>query len=295
MYFRTDLALELKEGGHAQLQQAPCETIEKNRCIISRITVSEAIAETGTAPGEYVTIEMPSLSDELDENNQFLEVVADELSRFIPSDGDVLVAGLGNGDITPDALGIKVIEQILATRHVKGELARITGTDELRAVAAVSTDVLGNTGVETAEILQGLVRQIKPKCVIVIDAMAARSLGRLGKTIQLSNGGIAPGAGVGNRRPRIDEELLGVPVISIGVPTVVDAATVALDLLGGQELSEDEKDKAREIVSPGGTAMFVTPREIDLLIQRGARMIGMAINTSLNPCFSAEDFELLTK
>lgn len=295
MFFRTDLALELKEGGHAQLMQAPCEIIEKNRCIVSRITVTENISETGTAPGEYVTIEMPSLSDAVDENNEFLEVVAEELSRFIPSQGEVLVAGLGNASITPDALGIKVIEQILATRHVNKELARITGVDELRAVAAVSTDVLGNTGVETAEILQGLVRQLKPDAVIVIDAMAARNLGRLGKTIQLSNGGIAPGSGVGNHRPRIDQELLGVPVISIGVPTVVDAATVALDLLGGHALNDDEKEKAREIVNPDGTAMFVTPREIDLLIQRGARMIGMAINTSLNPCFSPEDFELLTK
>ena len=295
MFFRTDLALELKEGGQAELAQVPCETIEKNRCKISRITITNAIAETGTAPGEYVTIEMPPLSDALDENNEFLEVVSEELSRFIPQKGEVLVAGLGNVAITPDALGEKVIEQILATRHVKEELARITGVDELRSVAAVSTDVLGNTGMETAEILQGLVQQLKPKAMIVIDAMAARNLDRLGRTIQLSNTGIAPGAGVGNHRPRIDEVLLGVPVISVGVPTVVDAATVAVDLLGGQELSDEEKEKIREMVSPNGAAMFVTPREVDLLIQRGARMIGMAINVSLNPCFAVEDFELLTK
>lgn len=295
MFFRTDLALELKEGGQAELAHVPCETIEKNRCKISRITITDAIAETGTAPGEYVTIEMPPLSDALDENNEFLEMVSEELSRFIPERGEVLVAGLGNVAITPDALGEKVIEQILATRHVKEELARITGVDELRSVAAVSTDVLGNTGMETAEILRGLVQQLKPKAVVVIDAMAARNLDRLGRTIQLSNAGIAPGAGVGNHRPRIDKDLLGVPVISVGVPTVVDAATVAVDLLGGQDLSDEEKEKIREMVSPNGAAMFVTPREVDLLIQRGARMIGMAINVSLNPCFAVEDFELLTK
>ena len=132
-------------------------------------------------------------------------------------------------------------------------------------------------------------QQIRPKAVIVIDAMAARSLERLGKTVQISTAGIAPGAGVGNRRPQIDQALLGVPVISVGVPTVVDAATVAVDLLG------EEKEKLREMVSPNGAAMFVTPREIDLLIQRGARMIGMAINAALNPCFTVNDFELLTK
>ena len=131
--------------------------------------------------------------------------------------------------------------------------------------------------------------------MIVIDAMAARSLERLGKTVQISTAGIAPGAGVGNRRPQIDQALLGVPVISVGVPTVVDAATVAVDLLGEEHVTDDEKEKLREMVSPNGAAMFVTPREIDLLIQRGARMIGMAINAALNPCFTVNDFELLTK
>ena len=283
MFFRTDLALELKEGGQSELMDVPCKIKEKDRCKISHITVPCYIQDTGMAPGEYITIEMPPLSDALDENNQFLQVVSDEIKPFLPENGEVLVAGLGNAAITPDALGEKVIAQILATRHVKKELERITGVSELRSVAAVSTDVLGNTGMETAEILKGLTQQLRPKAVIVIDAMAARSLERLGKTVQISTAGIAPGAGVGNRRPQIDQTLLGVPVISIGVPTVVDAAT------------DEEKEKLREMVSPNGAAMFVTPREIDLLIQRGARMIGMAINTALNPCFTVNDFELLTK
>ena len=244
------------------------------------------IKDTGMAPGEYITIEMPPLSDALDENNRFLQVVSDEIKPFLPENGEVLVAGLGNAAITPDALGEKVIAQILATRHVKKELERITGISELRSVAAVSTDVLGNTGMETAEILKGLTQQLRPKAVIVIDAMAARSLERLGKTVQISTAGIAPGAGVGNRRPQIDQALLGVPVISVGVPTVVDAATVAVDLLGEEHVTDEEKEKLREMVSPNGAAMFVTPREIDLLIQRGARMIGMAINAALNPCFN---------
>ena len=284
MFFRTDLALELKEGGQSELSDVPCKIKEKDCCKISHNTVPCHIKD-----------EMPPLSDALDENNRFLQVVSDEIKPFLPENGEVLVAGLGNAAITPDALGEKVIAQILATRHVKKELERITGISELRSVAAVSTDVLGNTGMETAEILKGLTQQLRPKAVIVIDAMAARSLERLGKTVQISTAGIAPGAGVGNRRPQIDQALLGVPVISVGVPTVVDAATVAVDLLGEEHVTDEEKEKLREMVSPNGAAMFVTPREIDLLIQRGARMIGMAINAALNPCFTVNDFELLTK
>ncbi len=295
MFFRTDLALELKEGGQPQLADVPCSTQEKDRCKISRITVPCTLEDTGMAPGEYITIEMPSLSDLLDEDDRCLQVVAQELRALLPQNGLVLVAGLGNAAITPDALGQKVIGQILATRHIKQELERITGIDELRSVAAVCTDVLGNTGVETAELLQSLARRLAPAAVIVIDAMAARSLARLGKTVQISTGGIAPGAGVGNHRPKIDRALLGVPVISVGVPTVVDAATAAVDLLGGEQAAPEEKERLRQLVSPGGAAMFVTPREIDLLIQRGARMIGMAINAALNPCFTVDDFELLTK
>ena len=151
MFFRTDLALELKEGGQSELLDVPCKIKEKDRCKISHITVPCHIKDTGMAPGEYITIEMPPLSDALDENNRFLQVVSDEIKPFLPENGEVLVAGLGNAAITPDALGEKVIAQILATRHVKKELERITGISELRSVAAVSTDVLGNTGMETAD------------------------------------------------------------------------------------------------------------------------------------------------
>lgn len=168
MFFRTDLALELKEGGQSELLDVPCKIKEKDRCKISHITVPCHIKDTGMAPGEYITIEMPPLSDALDENNRFLQVVSDEIKPFLPENGEVLVAGLGNAAITPDALGEKVIAQILATRHVKKELERITGISELRSVAAVSTDVLGNTGMETAEILKGLTQQLRPKAVIVM-------------------------------------------------------------------------------------------------------------------------------
>ncbi len=289
MFFRTDLALELKEGGDPQLLNLPCTVTETSGCTITRMQAQNE------KQGMYVTIEMPPLSDALDQDNRLLEIVAEELGPLLPKKGTVLVAGLGNTAITPDALGGQVIEQVLATRHVKTELARITGQEELRGVAAVSTDVLGNTGMETAEILQGLVQQLEPAAVVVIDAMAARRLERLGRVVQISTAGIAPGAGVGNHRPKIDTALLGVPVVSIGVPTVVDAATVAADLLGGSGLSEQEQETVRRMVSPNGAAMFVTPREIDLLIQRSARMIGMAVNVALNPCFTVDDFELLTK
>ena len=191
MFFRTDLALELKEGGQSELLDVPCKIKEKDRCKISHITVPYHIKDTGMAPGEYITIEMPPLSDALDENNRFLQVVSDEIKPFLPENGEVLVAGLGNAAITPDALGGGGLFQGVGkvgpddvARHVKKELERITGISELRSVAAVSTDVLGNTGMETAEILKGLTQQLRPKAVIVIDAMAARSLERLGKSVQ---------------------------------------------------------------------------------------------------------------
>ena len=243
------------------------QRVEKRKnCTITRIRENGAY---------YITLEVPAISDHIDSGDELLHQLRDELSALLPEAWLVLVAGLGNRAITPDALGAQTAEQVLATRHIHGEIARITGLDGLRPVAVVSTGVLGCTGVETRELLTALAREFRPSAVIAVDALAARSLGRLGCTIQLSTGGISPGSGVNNARPQLSRETLGVPVIGIGVPTVVDAGTLAADLLGRAA----PKDK----VSPRGASMVVTPREIDLLITRAARMVAMAINTALNP------------
>lgn len=267
--FRTDLALE-------NTSPSKQTRTEEDGCVITRIE------DDG---GTYITMEVKALSDNIDSDNALLGRIAQELSSLLPKEGTVLAAGLGNRSVTPDALGPLAAERVLATRYIKGELARVTGLDSLRPVAVVSPGVLGTTGIEASEVIRAVVGQIHPAAVIAVDALAARSPARLGCTVQLSSVGISPGAGVGNARPRIDESTLGVPVVSMGIPTVVDAATLASDLLG---------EDAPEQVTPRGASMMVTPREIDLIISRGARLLGMAINCAVNPSLSVEEFAELT-
>lgn len=196
----------------------------------------------------------------------------------------MLVAGLGNTEITPDSLGPKTSSRILATRHITGEIARATGLDKLRPVAVMQTGVTGQTGIETGEYIMSVVKRIKPNAVVAIDALASRRLERLGCTLQISDTGISPGAGVGNHRTKINKETIGVPVIAIGVPTVVDVQTLANDLIG------DEFDaQTREQISPHGRQMVVIPREIDLLTERASRLIAFALNGALQNEFDLPD------
>lgn len=271
MIYRTDLALESTEP-QKQMRR------EQDGCVVTRID------EEGVAS---VTIEVNSISDHLDSDHGVLRLIVEELGRLLPKQGPVLVAGLGNRAITPDAIGPLTAEKILATRHIQGEIARVAGLGDLRPVAVVSPGVLGCTGIEAVELIKALVQKVKPAAVIAVDALAARSPARLGCTVQLSSGGISPGSGVGNARPRINTETLGVPVVSMGIPTVVDAATLAADLLGREDAA------ALAAVEPRGAAMMVTPREIDLIISRGARLLAMGINLTLNPSLSLEEFEEL--
>ena len=236
MEYRTDLALEYTEPTSQRVEK-------RKNCTITRIRENGA---------DYITLEVPAISDHIDSGDELLHQLRDELSALLPGNGGWCSwRASGTGAITPDALGPQTAEQVLATRHIHGEIARITGLDGLRPVAVVSTGVLGCTGVETRELLTALAREFRPSAVIAVDALAARSLGRLGCTIQLSTGGISPGSGVNNARPQLSRETLGVPVIGIGVPTVVDAGTLAADLLGRAA----PKDK----VSPRGASMVVTP------------------------------------
>ncbi len=269
MNFRTDLALESTEPSRQTRR-------EEDGCTVTRI-------EEGG--GVYVTLEVRAISDSIDANGSLLRLVAQELAALLPGDGAVLAAGLGNRAVTPDALGPLTAERVLATRYIKGEIARVTGLDGLRPVAVVSPGVLGCTGMEAFEVLKAIVAQIRPAAVLAVDALAARSPARLGCTVQISSAGISPGAGVGNSRPRIDESTLGVPVVSMGIPTVVDAATLARDLAG---------DVDTQKVEPRGAPMMVTPREIDLIINRGSHLLAMGVNRALNPSLTVEQFEELT-
>lgn len=190
----------------------------------------------------------------------------------------MLVVGLGNEAITPDALGPQAAKMVLATRHIRGEFARTAGLEDLRPTAVMAPGVLGNTGVESGEMAEGVIAVINPAAVVAIDALAAQSLSRLGCTVQLSDTGIAPGSGVGNNRRALNRETLGIPVVAVGVPTVVDAVTLAEELTGREEAAGE--------VTPRGAGMMVTPREVDLMIRRASRLVAMSVNAALQPAYS---------
>ena len=283
MELRTDLALEIRQ------QHPRCSgvTVTEERhggtsVSVLEIETPEAAREMGRAVGRYITLSLPPLTDSAFLPEEHCRCLSRQLSAMLPGEGTVLVAGLGNLSVTPDALGPKTVSMIPATRHVVEELKRVTGGCVFRPCAVLAPGVLGQTGVEAAELIASVCSRIKPAAVVVIDALASRGTDRLGCTVQLTDTGIHPGSGVGNCRPAVSQAQLGVPVVAVGVPTVVDAATLATDLLGGTVDS----------LQPGGRGMIVTPREIDLLIDRAARMLAMAINHALHPNVDPE--ELMT-
>lgn len=286
MQLRTDLAVEAREIVGEHISGTEFKTYSENGLEISRLTVKNQKAKQalGKDIGTYITIELPSLTDNFSETDERLVTIGEEIRRLLPVNGLVLVAGLGNTEITPDSLGPKTSSRILATRHITGEIARATGLDKLRPVAVMQTGVTGQTGIETGEYIMSVVKRIKPNAVVAIDALASRRLERLGCTLQISDTGISPGAGVGNHRTKINKETIGVPVIAIGVPTVVDVQTLANDLIG------DEFDaQTRDQISPHGRQMVVIPREIDLLTERASRLIAFALNGALQNEFDLPD------
>lgn len=289
MQRRTDLAVEERELFGEDIKGVEYSADDSAGLKIERLSIStERAGQLLKKPrGTYITVELPPLTDNIQDTDERLVALSKEIRKLLPVNGLVLVAGLGNIEITPDALGPKAASRVLATRHISGEVARSTGLDRLRAVAVLNTGVTGQTGIETGELLQGVIRHIRPSALIVVDALASRRLSRLGCTVQISDAGISPGAGVGNHRVRIDASTMGIPVIAIGVPTVVDALTLAFDLL-----DIDDEKKGRELsdtVSPEGRAMVVTPKEIDLLVERAARLISLSVNFALQSDIEVAD------
>ena len=256
MQFRTDLAIEAREIAGENTGGIEFKKYSENGLEISRLIVKNQKARQalGKEIGTYITIELPSLTDNFTETDKRLETVGNEIKRLLPVNGLVLVAGLGNMEITPDSLGPKTSRRVLATRHIGGEIARSTGLDRLRPVAVMQTGVTGQTGIETGEYILSIVRRIRPTAVVAIDALASRRTERLGCTLQISDTGISPGAGVGNHRTKITKETIGVPVIAIGVPTVVDAQTLAADILGN-----DCNRKTQKMLMPQGRQLVVFP------------------------------------
>lgn len=264
---RTDLAIEenIKENG--------IKTEEKNIKNVKITTVEisdeEASKKINKAVGKYITVEFPSLQ-KITDYREIKEGVIYSLKSIIGKRlKKVLVVGLGNREITADSIGPTVAEGILATRHIAGEFAESIGLFGLRSVAVVTPNVLGKTGIESTELIEGLVKKTEPDAVIAIDACISLSINRLFKTVQLSDSGISPGSGVKNSRKELSLKTLGVPVISIGIPTVVDAMTLAYELTGKETKTE--------------TDLVVTPKDSDLLCHRISEILAEALNVFLQP------------
>lgn len=306
---RTDLALEQKERFEADNVEIPGVVLEERydedkeiRITTVKIETEKGAKTMGKPVGTYITIEAPNLAVP---DEEYHSEVAEELQKFLgqllkeeKEEYAVLVVGLGNRQITPDALGPYVVDNLNITRHVVREYGKYAmGKDQVHLVSAIVPGVTGQTGMETVEIIKGIVRETKPDFVIAIDALAARSSRRLNRTIQIADTGINPGSGVGNHRNAIDKEALGVPVIAIGVPTVVDAATIVNDsmenLIHALESSETLKgvgvvmqgynaaekyELVKELISPHLNGMFVTPKDIDDTVKRISYTISEALN-----------------
>ncbi len=280
MNSRTDLALEAAEGAALGEQDARRSEDVYGDMTVTRLHVRspQAAARMNKPQGQYITAQMPPLSDDETMLADRASRIGQELTALLPAEGTVLVVGLGNRTVTPDTLGPATADMVLATRHIRGEFARACGLEDLRPTAVLTPGVLGQTGTESGEIVRGVCREVQPAAVIVVDALAARSMDRLGCTVQLCDTGIAPGSGVGNDRRPLNRELLGVPVIGVGVPTVVDAATLVAAYL-----------TESVALSPDAPPMMVTPREIDLVISRAARLLAMSIHQALQPAYSPAD------
>lgn len=309
----TDLALEEKErfeSDHVEVQGVILEEeYDKEREI--RITKVKIETEKGARAmgkpvGTYITMEAPNMAVP---DEEYHREISEELAKYIKElikiekeDYVVLVAGLGNRQVTPDALGPHVVDNLAITRHIVKEYGKYAmGEDAVHMTSAIVPGVMAQTGMETLEIIKGIVKETKPDLVIAVDALAARNSKRLNRTIQIADTGINPGSGVGNHRNGITEETIGVPVIAIGVPTVVDAATIVNDtmenLIAALETSETLKgvgvvlqgynatekyELIKELISPHLNGMFVTPKDIDEAIKR----IGYTISEGLNILFS---------
>ena len=310
---RTDLALEQKERFESDNVEVQGVILEEHYDEEREIKITTVKIETengakvmGKPVGTYITMEAPNMAvpDE-DYHEEISKELMKFLEKFLKEDKEeysVLVVGLGNRKVTPDALGPYVVDNLNITRHIVKEYGKYAmGEEEVHLVSAIVPGVMGQTGMETVEIIKGVVNETKPDMIIAIDALAARSSKRLNRTIQIADTGINPGSGVGNHRNAITEDTVGVPVIAIGVPTVVDAATIVNDtmenLIAALETSEtlrgvgvvmqgynaaEKYELVKELISPHLNGLFVTPKDIDETVKR----ISFTISEALNMLFS---------
>jgi spore protease len=315
---RTDLAMEAREMAQERSrQEIPGVNVENvypaEDISITRVEVVSRQGEEnlGKPMGNYITIEAPGIPDRNPEyEEEVKQHLANEIRRLVDlrDDSVILIVGLGNWNVTPDAIGPKVVDKILVTRHIF-EYVPDQVDDRMRRICAVAPGVLGITGIETGEIVQGIVDKVKPDLIIAIDALASRKTERIGSTIQIADTGINPGSGIGNKRMGLTEQSLGVPTLAIGVPTVVYAHTIGRDALEMlirefsqqtdshsefyrilQSLDEQHLNSlVGEVLAEGLGDLVVTPKEVDMLIDDAAGIIADGINLAINKGLSIED------
>ncbi|RJX27433.1 MAG: GPR endopeptidase [Dethiobacter sp.] len=312
---RTDLALEAHEV-ITRTEDIPGVNVEKEGdqdIIINRvsITTEQAAARMGKQVGNYLTLEVPGLRKKNTAlQDKVVRVFYKELQRMLNLNGrqSVLVIGLGNWNVTPDALGPRVIQELFVTRHILELKPEILG-EGYRSVCAISPGVLGTTGIETGEVIRGIAAHVKPDIIVAIDALAAQRMSRLHTTIQVSDTGVVPGSGVGNRRLGINSQTMGVPVYAIGVPTVVDAVTIAGDSMDKlaealkrespqgnvfagivQKMDwEEKRNIIKEVMQPFAGDLIVTPKEIDTLIEDISLVIAASLDAAFHQKIAQEE------
>ncbi|NLJ77315.1 MAG: GPR endopeptidase [Peptococcaceae bacterium] len=312
----VDLAIEAHDIVRGQLgTEIPGAVVNRHQFANASVTSVQVVEEKaaqmmGKPVGTYITIEAPAMRDKNPiAQKEVAEVLAQQLSSLfdLPENANILIVGLGNRQATPDSLGPRVVEQSIVTRHLY-RYAPEELKGGMRSVSAIAPSVLGITGIESAEIIKGVVEKIQPELIIAIDALAAGSVDRIGTTIQLADTGISPGSGIGNKRTGINKETMGVLTIAIGVPTVVNAAVIAqitmehfLEKLKSnpmlnkvqQNISPDyTQGIINDILSPFRGNLMVTPKEIDTLILDTSKVVAGGISMALHPAISAEEYNM---
>lgn len=294
---RTDLALEARESiseAKSELHGVRVEEyeIEEDHIHVTRVSIEtkNAAKSMGKPIGVYITIEAPEiLEPDEDYHREISECISEELLSMLPDKEEglsILVVGLGNREVTADALGPRVLDNLMITRHIMRTYGKAAYENRcVNEISSIEPGVMAKTGMETAEIVKGVVEETQPDVVVVIDALAARSTKRLNRTIQISNAGIQPGSGVGNHRNALTQESLGRPVIAIGVPTVVDAATIVVDAL--EKMIEDNRkenwkdmERLHRAVSQLSN-MYMTGKDVDSMIKRVSYTLSEALNMAL--------------
>lgn len=292
MFFRTDMAVERRDlyrnanKIEDEIKGVECEEEKNNDITITRVRITNEEGERALERkiGNYITIDIKKIRNITTEKEQeiiniFSKELKNIMEKHVNKNDEILIVGLGNLYATPDSLGSKVVQNIEITRHIKIYLPNAIDKNT-RSVSAITPGVLGTTGIETVEIVKGIVNNIKPKLVIAIDSLCSKNIDRINKSIQISDTGIVPGGGVGNKQEELSKETLNIPVIGVGIPTVLDAATIVVDTLKACEMKFPE-DEIVNRMKLNNFNFIVTPKEIDTLIESMSNIVSEGINMSL--------------